>query len=275
MTEQDSVNELRGLSREASRLRGLLNKQTGRQLDSTPLKESIKLFVQNYFRNVRPHLLRLGMDLGPTDDLMQRILELANRRGVVSQYKSCISDLKTVIDNLAIATERQLSDVAGKGKTSVTPIEFQILSTLRQLSPSTAASYEQALIDLSSDRLSYRGTATELREILRETLDRLAPNSEVEQSPGFQLESGRDRPTMAQKARFILRQRGIAKTSIDAPKKAIEIIEGTVSSFVRSTYDRGSVDTHTATGISKPQVNLLKMYVDTVLCELLEIHSQK
>ena len=70
---------------------------------------------------------------------------------------------------------------------------------------------------------------------------------------------------MAQKASFILRQRGVADNSINAPKKAIEIVEQTVSSFVRSTYDRGSIKYHIRLGINKSQVALLKMYVDTVM----------
>jgi hypothetical protein len=79
---------------------------------------------------------------------------------------------------------------------------------------------------------------------------------------------------MAQKVRYVLRQRGVAKNSIDVPRKAAEIVENTVSAFVRSTYDRGSIDTHTSSGIAKPSVMQLKMYVDSVLCELLEIHSK-
>ena len=274
MVGQDAISDLQDLSRQTERLRSVLSKQTARQLSSVTIKGDIKDYVQSYFRIIRPHLVRTGVETTSADDLMQRFLELANSRGAISQYKTCIAQLREELKALEIAAERQLSDAASEAIVAPSPVEAQILETLRQLSPSTAASYEQVIDDLSRSRLSFRGTATELREIVRETLDKLAPNSDVETSPGFQLEKGRDRPTMAQKAKFILRQRGIANNSIDVPKKAIEIVEQTVSSFVRSTYDRGSIDTHTISGISKSQVAQLKMYVDTVLCELLEIHGK-
>jgi len=274
MTAQGATENLQSLGRQTERLRDLLRKQRTRQLNSLAVKNDIKDYVQSYFRVVRPHLLRIGIDTDFADGLMQRFLELANRRGAVSQYRSCLVELKKTLQNLEIAAERHLSDAAGESKIEATPVEVQILQTLREILPFTAASYEQVLDDLNSSKLSYRGTATELREILRETLDKFAPNEEVMKSPGFQLEKGRERPTMAQKARFILRQRGVANNSIDTPKKAIEIVEQTVSTFVRSTYDRGSIETHTTSGLTKSSVALLKMYVDTVLCELLEIHSR-
>lgn len=274
MASQGSIDDLRDLGREATRLRKALDRQETRQLNSAALKGELREFVQTYFRIVRPKLLRLELDLFATDGIAQRILELADRRGAIAQYKKCVIDIKAALGSLEMETERRLSDFASQSAASLSPIEAQILQTLRQLLPGTAASYEQVVIDLSGERLSFRGTATELREILRETLDKLAPNEDVQKQPSFQFEKGRERPTMSQKVRFILRQRGLASNSIEVPRKAIEIVEGTVSSFVRSTYDRGSIDTHTPTGIGKAQVQQLKMYVDTVLCELLEIHAR-
>lgn len=275
MAAPEEITGLHDLGRRTDRLRATLSKQKTRQLNSSAIKNGIKDYVQYYFRSVRPHLIRMGLGTDSIDDGMQRFLELANRRGSVVQYKACVSEIKELLKGLEVAAERQLSDAASEASAAPNHVEAQILTTLRQLLPTTASSYEQVLDDLSKTRLSYRGTATELREILRETLDKLAPDADVQNAPGFQLEKGRERPTMAQRARFVLRQRGVANNSIDVPKKAIEIVEQTVSSFVRSTYDRGSIDTHTATGINRSQVAQLKMYVDTVLCELLEIHGKR
>ena len=44
-------------------------------------------------------------------------------------------------------------------------------------------------------RISYRGTAAELREVLRELLDHLAPDADVLKS-GIRLEAGQTTPTM-------------------------------------------------------------------------------
>jgi Predicted pPIWI-associating nuclease len=274
MSGANAVDGIRDLDRELVRLRKSINAQRGKQLQSLQVRARIKEFVQTYFRVVRPQILRIDVDANIVDACMQHLL--ANKKGATSQYKASFAEIKDGLGSLEIRIEQSLSDFAGRSVGAIkNPIESRIQKTLSVMLPATARSYEQIISDLSvPDRLSYRGTATELREVLRETLDYLAPNKEVEASTGFQLEKDRTKPTMAQKARYILRQRGIPKNSIDAPKKAIEIVEDTVSSFVRSTYDRGSIDTHTSDGISKPQVDQLKMYVDSVLCELLEIHSQ-
>jgi Predicted pPIWI-associating nuclease len=89
-----------------------------------------------------------------------------------------------------------------------TPIERLIVETLSRIVPAAAASYQQCLLDLGGpSRYSYRGIAHELREILRETLDYLAPDADVMASTGFKLEEDQERPTQRQKALHILRSR--------------------------------------------------------------------
>lgn len=270
-----STVSLRDVASELDRLRKVVNAQTGRQLQSNGAKDGVRAFVQTYFRAARPDLARVGINTSVADTQMQRLLELANHNSSISQYKTTIATLRTEIGKIEAETITAMSDLAVRGQSQqVSVIESRVLSTLGGMLPSTARSYQQVLLDLAADgRVSYRGTATELREILRETLDYLAPDKDVMAADGFQLEKDRPKPTMAQKARYILRKRGVAKNSIEVPRKSIEIVETTVSTLVRSTYDRGSIDTHTSTGIDKPGVQQLKMYVDSVLGELLEIHK--
>jgi len=267
---------LRDLIRECRRLRKLINAQTGKQLQSDRIRGEVRALVQTFFRAVRPSLTKLSIDTSGTDTRMQRLLELASGSGSITQYKLSFRELTADLNKHEIEIERNLSDIAvGGGVTGPSAIEARILATIAAMLPMTARSYQQVIADLAgTDRISYRGTATELREILRETLDYLAPDKDVVQSQGFQFDKDRTRPTMAQKVRYILGQRGLPKNSIEAPRKAIEVVEGAVSSLVRSTYDRGSIDTHTSAGITKPGAMQLKMYVDSVLCELLEIHSK-
>jgi len=132
-------------------------------------------------------------------------------------------------------------------------------------------SYSQALLDLAqADRVSFRGSALELREALRETLDHLAPDDAVMAQPGFKLEGDQKKPTMRQKALFILRARGMAKTALEAPRDAVGIIEGSTSSLARSAYSRSALSTHVAqTGA---EVRQFKMYLDSVLSDLLQLH---
>ena len=133
-----------------------------------------------------------------------------------------------------------------------------------------ALSYQQVLIDISEQRLSYKGTAAEQREILREVLDYLAPDSEVIALPGFKLEKDRTVPTMKQKVRFILKKRNKSQSAIEVPENATLIIEESIAKLARATYNRGSLSTHTET--EKNEVLNLKRYLDSVLCELLEIY---
>jgi hypothetical protein len=140
--------------------------------------------------------------------------------------------------------------------------------------PREALAYRQVLQDLTAQsRFSYRGTATELREVVREVLDHLAPNEAVMRSSGFKLEKDRRAPTMKQKARFILKARGLGESSRSAPENSVELLEEQIASLTRSVYDRGSVSTHNVT--VKAEVLSFKAYADAVLAELLQVHERR
>ncbi len=136
--------------------------------------------------------------------------------------------------------------------------------------PSAAASYRQGLSDLiGSERLSYRGTAAEFRESLRETLDQLAPDADVEAQAWYKPEDGQKKPTMKQKARYILTSRGRNKTQRDSAEKMLKLIDELSGEVMRAVYNRASLATHIHQ--SKGEVQKIKRYVDTVLFDLLEI----
>jgi predicted pPIWI-associating nuclease len=154
-----------------------------------------------------------------------------------------------------------------------TPTERSIVETLARILPAAAASYEQCLFDLGKPRRSYRGVAHELREVLRETLDYLAPDADVLAEAGFRLEDNANRPTQRQKAMHILRKRRLSREQMSAPQIAVSLVEEMGASITRSAYTRGARDAHTMT--SEPEVRQLKMWVDAVLGELLEIHAPR
>ena len=130
------------------------------------------------------------------------------------------------------------------------------------------------LLDLGDvSRRSYRGVAHELREVLRETLNYLAPDAEVLAQPGFRLDAGATRPTQKQKAFFVLRKRGLSREEMSAPELTVSMADELGASITRTAYSRGSKSAHTES--SGAEVRQLKMYIDAVMGELLEIHSQK
>jgi Predicted pPIWI-associating nuclease len=154
-----------------------------------------------------------------------------------------------------------------------TPTEQLIVRTLARIVPSAAASYEQCLLDLGDlQRRSYRGVAHELREVLRETLNYLAPDAEVMAERGFELEKGQARPSQRQKALHVFKKRKLSREAMSAPELSLSLVDELAASIARMAYTRGAKDAHTVT--SSPEVRQLKMYIDAILGELLEIHGR-
>jgi predicted ABC-type transport system involved in lysophospholipase L1 biosynthesis ATPase subunit len=236
-------------------------------------REQAKLVVQNYFRAVRPELIDLGIDsaqIGQLDGINQEILGLAAKKNRTASYRGKLRLLDTYRIVIATAAEIQSAnrDVVGSIRLTTTA-EASILATLEQIVPSTALSYRQVLQDLGdTQRISYRGTAAELREVLRELLDHLAPDEEVLKT--VKLEKDQKGPSMKQKAAFILKARGIGDTARKTPVDAVGTVEESVGSLARSIYTRGSVSTHVVT--TRKEVLTIKAYADAVLSDLLQIH---
>ena len=91
-------------------------------------------------------------------------------------------------------------------------------------------------------------------------------------APGFKLERNQERPTQTQKARYVLQNRKLSREEISAPELAVSMFEEAAAKITRTAYTRGSKDAHTSS--SAPEVRQLKMWIDAVLGELLEIHAQ-
>jgi hypothetical protein len=197
---------------------------------------------------------------------MQALLQLCHKSGSVQKYRDLLKKAKSELARL----DTQLVSSPSSVDAGATAIDTRIIETLKSLVPSAALSYEQALRDLKlEDRLSWRGPATDLREALRETLDHLAPDNDVQTAPGYKPEPDAKGPTMKQKVRFILRNRGVARAAAGPAEEAAGSVEEAIGSFVRSVYTRSSVSTHTPT--NKSEVLRVLDFVRVVLCELLEV----
>lgn len=260
-------------------LRSAIGRSQAVNVNASQLRGQAQGVVQLYFRDVRPELLAVGIveeELRSTDGEMQALLQLAQGRNVKTSYVRVLRNIGRQRSPLAALRERRLGETAvhaPRGAGAFGDTERRILGTLKAMLPDAASSYEQAIIDLTDlTRRSWRGTAVELREVVREVLDHLAPDGEVTKEPGFRLERDRVAPTMRQKASFVLRSRDLSGTSRRVPQDAIAVVDELTASFVRSTYERGSASTHGAP--EKGETERLKMYVDTVLMELLETEPQ-
>jgi hypothetical protein len=263
---RDFIKETGDLRQEISRLRTT-------RLNSQADQEKIQAHIDRYFRAVRPTIVTaIGQDelVAQVDTLMQKILPLSHKRTATATFKQLFAGLKRKLIDLETKATCETPESAGGP--SLLPIDTHIIETLSGLKPSAALAYEQALIDLADERRkSYRGPATDLREALRETLDHLAPDSEVTSQPGFQLVPKAEGPTMKQKVRYILSHRGLSRSLSETSEQATESVETAIGSFVRSVYTRSNISTHTPT--DRDEVLRVRDWVRVVLCELLAIRS--
>jgi len=254
-------------------LRASVRKSRAQNVNAKNLREEARSLVQRYFRAARPQLVDVGLEptqLTGMDTEMQDLLRLANGLNSKRSYLSTLDGIRRLKSDVDVLREMGLGSMSTSQNHVGIGVERTILETLRQLVPSAAVSYEQALLDLHGPaRYSYRGTAVEIRESVRELLDHLAPDPTVVRTAGFTFEKGQNRPTMKQKARFILKSRGKRLNAMSSPEDAVDRIEEATASVTRSTYVRGSVATHVPT--SARNVRELKLYADAVLAELLEV----
>lgn len=250
-----------------------LNKIASPQLHSQRQRNYLRTLVEEYFNVIRSSFMGASeqdQNIIYVDDLMQKLLVLCHKRGSVKQYKTLLSNARKSL----IALDSRLVALPSVGENGYPEnrVDLTIIETLNRIVPSAALSYQQALQDLQTDqRLSWRGPATDLREALRETLDHLAPDSDVIGMPGYKQLQGTDGPTMKQKVRFIMKSRGISRTLSDPAETATELVESAVGSFVRSVYTRSNVSTHTPT--DKTEVIRIRDFVRVVFCELLEVRT--
>ena len=264
----DALRELQTLAARLDKaIRPMGTGRVGRQ----DIRDSARALVDTYFREVRDQVAQAGTPdelLTSSDQCMHALLEATHGRSAAGTYRSALKDLSRYL--LAMEKLALLGPVSHPSATVIDPTDESIIATLKELLPSAALSYEQAVNDLgSAGRMSWRGPATDLREALREVLDYLAPDESVKGQEGYRPEPNTNGPTMKQKVRFILKARGANKSAMQTPESAVDAVEEAVGTFVRSVYTRSNVSTHTPT--DKAEVLRVRDWVRVALSELLAI----
>jgi hypothetical protein len=255
---------------EAARLPLRGGAKAGKQLQSQSARDQLRTLAEKYFNIVRPSILPPNVQdaqVSSVDASMQQLIELCHRRASMNAYSKLLSTAPAALISI---DSRHVRGGNSRTPEALTEVDELILSTLDSLVPSAGNSFRQGLADLRScERVSWRGPATDFRECLRETLDRLAPDEAVIKEPGYKAEPNARGPTMKQKTRYILRARGQSKSQTGATESAVDAVEEAIGAFVRSVYTRSSVSTHTTT--SRDEVLRIRDLVRVVLSELLEI----
>jgi len=225
--------------------------------------------AQSYFEFVRPELqdsnCRDGL-IAEFDGALQKLIDLATQPRDKAMYAPPIDKLGPLMVEATI----HLMKARGVPRLLLSETERGILRTLEQMLPASGNSYEQTLRDLAQGtRVSWRGTAAEIREVLREAIDHLAPDSKVTATQGFRLESNRVGPTQKQKVTYILKARRSGSKAISTAAGTLQTVDESVAALARTTYSRGAASAHTSP--APAEIRNLKRYVDALLAELLEI----
>src|SRR5450631_3727190 len=144
-------------------------------------KQQAVALAHQYFNDARALLIR---SVGESDAVLdhdstwQQLVRLAHGNNSRGSYVRLLSKIRRQLREFSVmaVVAGSVARVEDPREAGPTAEETQLLETLDRLVPSAAASYRQGFNDLAgSDRISYRGTAAEFREALRETLDHLAP----------------------------------------------------------------------------------------------------
>lgn len=143
-------------------------------LNDKASKERAIALATRYFNNVKPRILLIAGETEQVrqhDDLWQQFVRLAHGNNQRRTYLNTLASLRRQLSEFNVASvAAPVKNSSGAKPGAPSAEESQIISTLESLVPSAAASYRQALTDLSAtDRISFRGTAAEFREALRDT----------------------------------------------------------------------------------------------------------
>ncbi len=265
------------------RLRVRLEAGTTREISRLAERKNIRLAERKHIRSVvgawfseyRPLFVQVVGEepyILSMDESMQSLLKLASadsaRRTVIRATASAMQHFK---DNLLVPLSRAYWSRAPERSPAGRDDEVAI--RLRQLERELADSYEQAAIDIEdSGRLSYRGPAAEIREVLTGVLHLLAPNAQVQATDWYR-ESRRSgtrtepTPTRAERTKFILRSRAKGSAGTEAAESYMTAVEERLASVINATYKRGSAATHG--GTERDELVQLLPYINALLRELL------
>lgn len=145
--------------------------------------------------------------------------------------------------------------------------DADILARLRRQSPALADSFEQALRDLNDHtRLSYVGPAGEVREVMRATVQLLAPDEEIRKQPWFKgiPQGNKTNPSQTERTRYAVQQR---KGDKDQARHIDQLADELVGQIGRQTYKSGSGALHA--GAMQAKVRKLTGWVFAILDEIL------
>ena len=261
------------------RLRATLDRSRAKHVVNKRERNLVRSVVQAWFGQYRPAFLALLAEegtLSPIDERMQEVLSLASESSPRRTYTRLLDSVKRHFrDQLLVTLSRaywsRVPEKAAAGR------DAAVVRRLVKLDRDIAESYEQVVEDLADDgRRTYRGTAGELREVLRGVLERLAPDEQVMNTDWYK-EARRTgareetTPTQSERTKFILRRREKGTAAVEAAESYMLSVEERIGHVVRASYRRASGSAHV--GAERGEVAQQLRYVNALLAELLPPES--
>jgi hypothetical protein len=148
-------------------------------------------------------------------------------------------------------------------------LDQKILDALTKIAKPLSNSYIQIAADFEDEtRITWAGTAHEIRELLRRLLETLAPADKVEAEVWFKLEKGASGPTQKQRVKYII---GVRDGDSKQQKVAqdIELVEDKIGMLVRDVYGRASDAAHRSK--NKSEAFKILRYFEAFAYDLLDI----
>jgi hypothetical protein len=219
--------------------------------NKAPSREE-RLFIVSACRSwfdYRPKLSLLGageIPLIEIDKLMKEMLQSTNTIRRRTFYQDTFRKMAEIFDNIFV--NMQVAEWATPNKSSAG--DEKVLNALHLFSPDLERRYLQAIADLSDpNRISYAGTANELREIIRLSLSSQAPENEIIKKDWYkQARAGKsrlpDKPTHSEKVKYILETRRAGEQALKSTQENETLIDDMLGKVVRSSYDRVSASVH-------------------------------
>lgn len=132
-----------------------------------------------------------------------------------------------------------------------------------------AKKYAQVKLDVETDdRLSWSGSAHEIREVLRGLLEVLAPDTNVTAQTWYVQGKNTSGPTHKQRVRYILQMRGAGSKEQKVAEQA-DVMEDKIGNLVRATYTRASDAAHRTK--DRKEVRRIVRYFEAFAHDLLDL----
>ena len=229
--------------------------------------QRMRALSAGWMQGYRPAFVKAMGEVDQVAQVDEDITWLRSRAGV----RTDSSELRERLRRIARTISRELLPAYDANRWSFAANiadhsdDEPILRRLTSLDEAIARSYKQALLDLDDpNRFTYVGPATELREVLGATIRRLSPpDGEIASRSWFKGHQGK--PPQAERIRAILSDKARYAPAI----KTFDMINETIGSVARSTYNRASAATHLGRSADRADVSRLRPWVDAVLGEIL------